>query len=134
MDEQIKPVAWYAELDAPSFRDHGQKYGPEWPSSRDRLPAEQTVELDGGLMTIKHQPLYDQQAIDTLRAEVESLNETVKFLSSRLLSFDMRAERAEAEAEALRQLCRDMLPVFEAARPLVLNLERLRDATKEQCQ
>ena len=38
----------------------------------------------------------------------------------------------QAEIEALRKLCRDMLPVFEAARPLVLNLERLRDAAKEK--
>lgn len=35
-----------------------------------------------------------------------------------------------AERDALRALCRDMLPVFEAARPLVLNLERLRDAAR----
>lgn len=34
----------------------------------------------------------------------------------------------EHENAQLRRLCRDMLPVFEAARPLVLNLERLRDA------
>lgn len=40
-------------------------------------------------------------------------------------------ERLRAENAALRQLCRDMLRVFEAARPLVLNLERLRDAAKE---
>lgn len=43
---------------------------------------------------------YDQSAIDALRAEVMQL----------------------------RELCRDMLPVFEAARPLVLNLERLKEA------
>lgn len=41
-------------------------------------------------------------------------------------------ERLRAENARLRKLCRDMLPVFEAARPLVLNLERLRDAAKEQ--
>lgn len=34
----------------------------------------------------------------------------------------------EFENSQLRKLCADMLPVFEAARPLVLNLERLRDA------
>lgn len=34
----------------------------------------------------------------------------------------------EHENAQLRRLCQDMLPVFEAARPLVLNLERLRDA------
>lgn len=38
----------------------------------------------------------------------------------------------DAEIERLRKLCRDMLPVFEAARPLVLNLERMRDAAKEE--
>ena len=36
----------------------------------------------------------------------------------------------EAERDELLQLCRDMLPVFQAARPLVLNLERLKDAAK----
>lgn len=56
-------------------------------------------------------PLYDQSAIDTLTAE---------------------RDVSMAECERLRTLCRDMLPVFEAARPLVLNLERLRDATKGQ--
>lgn len=47
----------------------------------------------------------------------------------------LRAENARLawlyeENRRLRKLCRDMLPVFEAARPLVLNLERLRDAAK----
>lgn len=42
------------------------------------------------------------------------------------LVFALKKERDE-----LRALCRTMLPVFEAARPLVLNLERLRDAAKE---
>lgn len=37
-------------------------------------------------------------------------------------------QNLEAENDQLRRLCQDMLPVFEAARPLVLNLERLRDA------
>jgi len=45
---------------------------------------------------------------------------------------DAAIEALQAEIEALRKLCRDMLPVFEAARPLVLNLERLRDAAKEE--
>lgn len=39
-----------------------------------------------------------------------------------------RADAAERRVEELRKLCGDMLKVFEAARPLVLNLERLRDA------
>jgi hypothetical protein len=39
-----------------------------------------------------------------------------------------RADAAERRVEELRELCGDMLKVFEAARPLVLNLERLRDA------
>lgn len=32
--------------------------------------------------------------------------------------------------ERLVLLCRNMLPVFEAARPLVLSLERLKDAAR----
>ena len=39
-------------------------------------------------------------------------------------------ERLEARIAELTDMCRTMLPVFEAARPLVLNLERLRDAAK----
>jgi hypothetical protein len=45
---------------------------------------------------------------------------------------EARAELAAAEIANLRQLCRDMLPVFQAARPLVLNLERLKDAAIAQ--
>lgn len=40
-------------------------------------------------------------------------------------------ERLRAENAQLRDLCRHILPVFEAARPLVLTLERLRDAARE---
>ena len=40
-------------------------------------------------------------------------------------------ERLRRENAELRDLCRHILPVFEAARPLVLTLERLRDAAKE---
>lgn len=44
----------------------------------------------------------------------------------RIKNAQLRNENAQ-----LRDLCRHMLPVFEAARPLVLTLERLRDAAKE---
>ena len=40
--------------------------------------------------------------------------------------------KIEAERDALLQLCKDMLPVFQAARPLVLNLERLKDAVSSK--
>lgn len=40
-------------------------------------------------------------------------------------------ERLRAENRELRDLCRHILPVFEAARPLVLTMERLRYAVKE---
>lgn len=39
-----------------------------------------------------------------------------------------RIAQLEDENQRLRELCADMLPVFQAARPLVLNLERLKDA------
>lgn len=32
--------------------------------------------------------------------------------------------------EKMAKLCQEMLPVFEAARPLVLTLERLKDAAR----
>lgn len=49
------------------------------------------------------------------------------------MSTDQTAEieRLRRENAELRDLCRHILPVFEAARPLVLTLERLRDAAKE---
>lgn len=37
-----------------------------------------------------------------------------------------RNEALAAELKSLREVAQAMLPVFEAARPLVLNLERLR--------
>lgn len=40
-------------------------------------------------------------------------------------------ERLRAENRKLRELCRHILPMFEAARPLVMTLEQLRDAAKE---
>lgn len=45
---------------------------------------------------------------------------------------DLRAQitALQKERDELKALCATMLPVFEAARPLVLNLERLRDAAK----
>ena len=36
----------------------------------------------------------------------------------------------QKERDEFKALCAKMLPVFEAARPLVLNLERLREAAK----
>jgi len=103
MDEQIKPVAWYAELDAPNFRDHGQKYGPEWPIHLDRLPVEQTAQLEHGEITIRHRPLYSQQSIDALRAELAEQCRLHAIGMERELALIGRADRAEAEAKALRE-------------------------------
>lgn len=47
---------------------------------------------------------------------------------------ELRAAFAELieENKRLREIAMTFLPVMEAARPLVLNLERLRDATRAQ--
>lgn len=75
--------------------------------------------------------LYSQQSIDALRAEVELARDGWHMANGTAELAMKHRDEAEAEADALRELCRDMLPVFEAARPLVLNLERLRDAAKQ---
>jgi hypothetical protein len=64
--------------------------------------------------------------------ERDALSAQVKQLTASLAESEARAELAAAEIANLRQLCRDMLPVFQAARPLVLNLERLKDAALAQ--
>lgn len=108
MDEQIKPVAFVI------FTGR-KKPDVEWMAR----------EVERG------ERLYSQQSIDALRAEVDEQCRLHAIGMERELALIARAERAEAEAEALRALCRDMLPVFEAARPLVLNLDRLRDAARK---
>lgn len=76
-------------------------------------------------------PLYDQSAIDALQAEVRRATSAVE--SKAGWEWKSRAERAEAAVERLKELCSRMVPVFEAARPLVLTLEELkRAAMKEQ--
>ncbi len=110
MDE-IKPVAWMCNAHVFFMEGNAKDYA---------LDVEMPVF-----------GVYDQQAIDSLRAEVERLAKLCNELGNDWVSEMEACKRAEAEADALRELCRDMLPVFEAARPLVLNLERLRDAAKQ---
>lgn len=77
MDEQIKPVAWRTKT------PHGWVVGKTQHSSCD-------------------EPLYSQQSIDALRADVERLRGSLADSDAEIEFTYARAERAEAEAEALR--------------------------------
>lgn len=98
MDEQIKPVAWkcfwVADHDGgcwQQYHDGSEPMPEQWEDAPDEIT-----------------PLYSQQSIDALRAEVEGLRAACDKWSERELLFgahedlQARAERAEAELEAMR--------------------------------
>lgn len=86
MDE-IKPVAWRARFkNAPELGD--------WFSAEP---------IDGDLN--ETEPLYDQQAIDTLREQGNRLFLSGREWATRFGEQEARAERAEAEVERLKEVC-----------------------------
>jgi hypothetical protein len=84
---EIKPVAYAPREDWSRF-DSESRLFPLWEVERDAA--------NPGY----YEPLYDQQAIDSLMAEVEKWKSTVIFGQDGLSS---HLERVEAEAEALRK-------------------------------
>jgi len=95
MDEQIKPVGWMRS----------------WAYEGIDVMAIPKKDRPGGWMfrdVTRHKamrndvPLYSQQSIDALRAEVERWRERVAKVDTLFLEQVARTSRAEAEAEALR--------------------------------
>lgn len=62
--------------------------------------------------------------------ELEAYTNASPILRRIVLNQAERATLLQEKVDEYKELCKDMLPVFEAARPLVLTLERLKDGAK----